>query len=484
MEAGRVDSHGRGDVCRGDLNAVSQSLLIFAVMMRRRFVLVWVAVCAATAGCGGGDARETPGPVNVNASGGVVAASVPLQSPPRVATSPDGTVWLTWTEVVADGEVAVAARVDSGGDVKRWTLSAAATQSAREPQVVVAGGTALMAWWESTASGTSRLRVSVWDGSRWRLEQLVESPGFVLDGTELLASPDGSAHLIWSEYLADNSARIASVSRSASGLWSVAQTIRVLDPSLSLVASPTAAVDSRGALALLWTESIAASTTASQPQTLWWSQREPAASVWNAPVSIESGGGYFGKVVSIDTRDWIACGFGDEAAGRRGLRCKRTFNGVWEAASTRVDAEADEDPRELSLSSEGPVVRLAFTADPAGFIGQRTVRVAQLGTATGQWNSPVLVDGPLPSQPAGLRLRQQSDGKAALTWGGVTGPGDPRVVLAESAGVWGAPLQLEPQGVSANSPDLAPMADGGWWVTWYRFVSGGRRQDVVLRRLP
>jgi hypothetical protein len=70
-----------------------------------------------------------------------------------------------------------------------------------------------------------------------------------------------------------------------------------------------------------------------------------------------------------------------------------------------------------------------------------------------------------------------------MTWGTQSGGGDPSKAQSEAMGTWKLPFRLKHSGVNGNSPDLAPLAAGGWAAAWYRTRTDGRL-DVALRRVP
>jgi len=439
----------------------------------RSFLALFVA--AMLASCGGEPADITESPT---AFLGVVAPSVSLASPPRVAASPDGnTTWLAWTESDNAQQALVAARVNSVGVVDRMTVAPLAAGVLRDLQISMIGTTPVLTWRHFRDPNDVTVNAASFRGLDWQMEIAAVASAQGAD-VRAVTLPSGRMSLAWTRLDGAGRFELVAARRGLDGSWSTPALIRTGAAGTVLLRSAQSS-DGAGGLMAIWSE--APGVGAAPPETLLSSQFDETLDAWGAALTVDAGQHYGEAAISSPAdAQWVAAWLSGGAPGNNALLSKRFTTGAWSPATTRVDLGQDAVLNEMVLTSRNHHVHLGWIGVPVG-AATGSVRSAAFDATAGAWSAPSLIGATPRGFPVGLRLRVEHGGTAAAVWSVAQGDGGPFLNKTDAAGAWQAALQLDPQ-TAGVGPDVELFSSSDIATTWYRSVAGGLA-DVVVRRL-
>jgi len=434
-----------------------------------------VLVAAMLVSCGGEPADITESPT---AFQGVVAASVPLASAPRVEASPDGvTTWLAWAEGDNAQQSLAAARVNSVGVVDRMTVVPVATGVIRDLQITMIGTTPVLTWRHFGAANDVTVNAASFRGLDWQMEiaALASAQGADVKPVTL---PSGRVSLAWTRLDGVGNFELVAARRGLDGSWSTPAVIRQGAAGRVVLRSAQSS-DGAGGLMAIWSEAPGAG--AAPPETLLSSQYDETLGAWGAAVVVDGGQHYDQAAISSPAdAQWVAAWLSGGPPASTALLSKRFAAGAWSAAPTRVDLGQDAVLAEMALTSRNHNVHIGWIGGPVGAVSG-SVRGAAFDATAGAWSAPSLIGATAPGVPVGLRLSVEQSGTAAAVWSVAPGNGGPFLNKTDGAGTWQAALQLDPQSAGVG-PDVSLFSPSDVVTTWYRPATGGAA-DVVVRRL-
>lgn len=437
---------------------------------RRAALVALVGGATGLGACGGGEAAAAApaiGPIER------LADDVRLVWAPRIADSPDGTQWLAWVEEGSSGQQVVATRVATSGAVTRWLIGAPAALAYAQ-QIVMAASGPVVTWLEDVGSGL-QLRALAWNGQQWVDEQTWPAADGFFGEPVLVIAPDGTVALAWNETPAIGDSILWVALRAVGGAWSAASRVHMIAG--QFLSTPQLAFDSTGRAIATWMEPPAGS----DPNTrLAWAMLS-VGGAWTLGGTLETGMFGLPRLVSPTAQTWVLVWPSVDQPDAVSLWSRRFVGAAWEPMARRIDTAADEPVRDLALDARAGVVQVAWTALITPALSTAVVRCSRIDLASGQWAPPLLVFTAPSVQPVLLRLRLQTDGRAALTWGYQGGDRSPWIATADPAGVWRTQHLDDDPVYSSNAPDLALSGDG-WASAWYRYQDNDRL-DVLLRRV-
>ena len=439
----------------------------------RRFLAMLVASLLVS--CGGEPADITESPT---AFLGVVVASVPLASAPRVEASPDGvTTWLAWAEGDNTQQTLAAARVNSVGVVDRMTVVPMAAGVIRDLQITMIGTTPVLTWRHFGAANDVTVNAASFRGLDWQMEiaALASAQGADVKPVTL---PSGRVSLAWTRLDGVGNFELVAARRGLDGSWSTPAVIRK-GAAGTVVLRSAQSSDGAGGLMAIWSEAPGAG--AAPPETLLSSQYDETLGAWGAAVVVDAGQHYDQAAVSSPAdAQWVAAWLSGGPPASTALLSKRFTAGAWSAATTRVDLGQDAVLAEMALTSRNHHVHICWIGRPVG-AASGSVRAAAFDATAGAWSAPSLIGATAPGVPVGLRLSVEQAGTAAAVWSVAQGGGGPFLNKTDAAGAWQAALQLDPQ-TAGVGPDVSLFSPSDVVTTWYRPAAGGAA-DVVVRRL-
>ena len=435
-----------------------------------------VLVAAMLASCGGEPADITESPT---AFLGVVSASVPLASAPRVAASPDGlTTWLAWAEGDNNQQALVAARINSVGVVDRMTVAPRASGVIRDLQITLVGTTPLLTWRHFRAPDDVTVNAASFRGLDWQAELAALASGQGVD-VDAVTLPTGHVSLAWGRFDGAGRFELVAARRGLDGSWSTPAVIRTGAAGRVLLRSRQSS-DGAGGLMAIWSESPGPILAPPPPETLLSSQYDEALAAWGPALVVDAGQDYGdAAIASPADGQWVAAWLSGGPFGRTALLSKRFAAGGWSPTTVRVDAGQDPVLREMVLTSRNHHVHVAWTGLLLGVSG--SVRAAAFDATAGAWSAPSLVGSTPRGFPDLLRLRVEREGTAAAVWTVAQGDGGPFLSRTDPAGAWQAAVQLDPE-TTGLAADVSLFSASDIATTWYRIVAGGAA-DVVVRRL-
>jgi len=430
---------------------------------------------AMLASCGGEPADITESPTSFV---GVVAASVPLASAPRVAASPDGvTTWLAWTEGDTAQQSLLAAGINSVGVVQRMTVVPLAAGVIRDLQISMIGTTPVLTWRHFGTANDVTVNAASFRGLDWQTEiaALASAQGAEVRAVTL---PSGRMSLAWARLGGAGNFELVAAHRRVDGSWSTPAVIRSGAAGMVLLRSAQSS-DGAGGLMTIWSEAPAAGT--SPPETLLSSQYDETLGAWSA-ASIVDAGDHYGEAAVASPADaqWVAAWLSGGPLGSTALLSKRFAAGAWPAATTRVDLAHEALLKEMALTSRNHHVDIGWIGVPAGG-ASGSVRSAAFDAAAGAWSAPSLIGTTPRGIPVGLRLAVEFGGTAAAVWSVAQGDGGPFLNKTDASGAWQAAVQLDPE-TAGTGADVSLFSPSDVATTWYRLAAGGAA-DVMVRRL-
>jgi len=432
-------------------------------------------VAAMLVSCGGEPADITESPT---AFQGVVAASVPLASAPRVEASPDGvTTWIAWAEGDNAQQALAAARVNSIGVVEPVTVVPTAPGVIRDLQITMIGTTPVLTWRHFGAANDVTVNAASFRGLDWQRE--ISALASAQDtGVKPVTLPSGRVSLAWTRLDGVGNFELVAARRGLDGSWSTPAVIRHGGAAMVVLRSAQSS-DSAGGLMAIWSE--APGGGGAPPETLLSSQFDETIGAWGAAVVVDAGQHYAQAAISSPAdAQWVAAWLSGGPPTSTALLAKRFAAGAWSAAPTRVDLAQDAVVAEMALTSRNHHVHIGWIGVAVG-AASGSVRAAAFDATAGVWSAPSLIGATAPGAPVGLRLSVEQAGSAAAVWSAAQGNGGPFLNKTDAAGTWQAALQLDPQGAGIG-PDVSLFSPSDIATTWYRFAAGGAA-DVAVRRL-
>lgn len=294
-----------------------------------------------------GGAWHAPSLVADNASG------------PALAAAPDGTVTMVFRHAAVDSSNLVTVTRPPGGAWGEQTVLTTADRWGSRGVVAESNGDVTATWTECGVGDDSqqcRLHAAVrpasgdWGGVETVYETMSPSGSNAIVSS-LIATPNEGAVAAWNHSSSDGTARIMAAVRGDDDTWSRPATLS--SSSTFAYVAPSLAVDAAGNGAATWTEWTTPERTTVKVQAAY----RPAAGVWAAPATLESG-------LSTETRTGVAA-TGDDTF-------TAIFNGNGDVAvSDRVDDRTAPTAEVSSPSAPARTrtkIRVAWSArdDQAG----------------------------------------------------------------------------------------------------------------------
>ena len=440
----------------------------------RSFLALFVA--AMLASCGGEPADITESPT---AFLGVVAPSVSLASPPRVAASPDGnTTWLAWTEGDNVQQALVSARVNSIGVVDRMTVAPLAAGVVRDLQISMIGTTPVLTWRHFRDPNDVTVNAASFRGLDWQMEiaSVASAQGADVRAVTL---PSGRMSLAWTRLDGAGRFELVAARRGLDGSWSTPALIRTGAGGMVLLRSAQSS-DGAGGLMTIWSEAPGVGATAARDAAVLAIRPDPRCLGRRAHrrrgPALRRGRDLFARRWTVGRRLVVGRRARQHGAAVEAIRGRRLAagDGNW------VDLGQDAVLNEMVLTSRNHHVHIGWIGVPVG-AATGSVRSAAFDATAGAWSAPSLIGATPRGFPVGLRLRVEHGGTAAAVWSVAQGDGGPFLNKTDAAGAWQAAQQLDPQ-TAGVGPDVELFSPSDIATTWYRIVAGGVA-DVVVRRL-